>query len=277
MENQATEIPPEAFPLTPSKSFSLSRIRSLGRNRSQPKPDSTGSPTSVAGVLFHSNKNTKKDTTGSSSVDNDEKTLSLSDADEYKREIVEVIDASNDDDDIFPLSEQATKYLTQVKSCKIEVERILSSGKNGDMLETDDGVLIYKTNDKNDHTKYEKDIPGPPKLSSTTRQRSVPMFQKAEKIDPIKTGFLATGLERGDIYSVGRQVSRLTIPSAPPKQDSMNDDTSENNQSKNIGKNSNNKTTDNQFKRSRSKSKKEKIYGAQNVELVYSPNGLQNS
>ncbi|KAL7466302.1 hypothetical protein ACHAXS_006601 [Conticribra weissflogii] len=107
--------------------------------------------------------------------------------------------------DLYPIPDDTLRYLELVKTSSIGVERKLSIRKDY-QLETYFGTPKYENIDEVGDNLPNKPVARP-------AQRSMPVFLKVEKIDPISSGFMASINDRGDVFSLGRDVSaRLNIP-----------------------------------------------------------------
>lgn len=106
--------------------------------------------------------------------------------------------------DIHPISEDTIRYLGLVKSSSSEIERKLSIMKDH-RLETFSGTPKFEDVDEKDNNL--------PRAKLGQRSMPVPVFLKVEKIDPVSSGFMASSKDRGEVFSLGRDVSaRLNIP-----------------------------------------------------------------
>mmetsp|Transcript_6086 Transcript_6086/g.13272 ORF Transcript_6086/g.13272 Transcript_6086/m.13272 type:complete len:304 (+) Transcript_6086:118-1029(+) len=133
-----------------------------------------------------------------------------------KIEIIEgekvIIESDEDAFDIPPISQETFRYLGLVKSSSSEVERKLSIMKDH-RLETSSGTPKFDNLDEKDNN-----LP-----RAKLGQRSMPVFLKVEKIDPVSSGFMASSKDRGEVFSLGRDVSaRLNIPQPNRDQDTSN-------------------------------------------------------
>jgi hypothetical protein len=198
------------------------------------------------------------------------------------------IDVSNEEDDFLPLPQDVRRYLNKIRSYKDDVDRILSC--TACQLESADGVLCFEDGlcggTVDDVIDTSNDIK---EAKQQVKPRPSPSFMKAEKIDPIKSGFFAPPEERGSIYSMSKAVSALAASSSElQKNESMasknnskvivedDEDSVANNKTKNtkagwITRQLNKAATLEQQERERLKKKEwERIHGASSVEIVYS-------